>query len=307
MSDPAIKGVCSEARRYNFQLLNALAPIPVTSSDEYMDQCQSIFEDAKSFQRRFYGPKPKLPTSSHIRQIGEFVKKHNLKVRIIGYDDPGSYLSIDSWNGRVGIHPRFPSLHDPSLLAFCLQHEHGHFRDFRLIMAYMLKSKGNIMFVPEPREFLLAEIKLMREGLSKSDQVEFDRLQKEVLGDLGRYDDQEFELIRRYFSDLFRAGEHILDEGFEDVMVNDFADLRTARMSEDTYRRLSITNHQGERVDLLRVVLVAMIQEANLWQKFIRLPGYNPDSLRYIRPNHLRFFRLCVRGASKHFAKTSKP
>lgn len=305
MADPTIKGVCAEARRYNFQLFSNFDPIPIASSDEYMDQCQKIFEDAKAFQRRVLKKKPKLPTAAHIRQIGKYATKHKLGVIIKGYDVlPGSALAM--MGTMICVRPRNAFVVP---LSRTLDHEFGHVRDKRLIAAYAPALKSAMKKIKlsesEMRLYISTIMKLMREGLSQSDQLKYDKLRKEMLGDLDQYDARGIMLLIMCFAELFRAGEEILDERFESAVKDlSFGPLKKDGPTENYYRRRSITNHKGERVDLCRVLYAAMLQEAVLWERFTQLPDYDPNSIRYIQPNHLKFFRLCIRGATRYFINT---
>ena len=318
MSDPAIKDACAAARSYDFQLFDGREHLGVSTSDEYryMDHCQNIFEDAKKYQRRVLKKEPDLPTASYVRKIGEFVKKHNLfahlNVRIVGYDDPISHLEL-VWGYRgfsICVHPCAPAIGSGLLLIWGLGHEYGHARDIILILINMPEwiakiEEGEVWYNPKYRELISTTIKLMRKGLSKLDQIEFDGLKKDVLGDLDSYDGKAIKLINIYLGEVFRAGEEILDERLEDVMMEGVGALKKTARSEDFYLKRSITNHRGERVDLWRLMLVATLQEAGLWEKFIQHPDYDPNSIRYIKPNHLNFFRLCIRGATRYFINTA--
>ena len=311
MSDPAIKGVCAEARRYNFQLLSDYFQLlPVASSDKYMDQCQKIFEDAKAFQRQMSGNcKLQLLTASHIRQIGSFAKRHGMGVAILGYDAAfGSTFAVSAKTLRLS--PRAPLLMpEPKWVKWALDHEYGHIRDRKLISTYApeLKDalKTNRWTISGLKKYISTMMEIMRAGLSKSDQVEFDRLQKEVLGNLDEYNTWELVKLAKWIGEYFRRGEEILDERFEDYMMDDRSLPLKISKSDHYYHKKGITNHKGELIDLKRIYAAAPLQEANLWNRFTQLPNYRPNSLRHIKPDHLRFFRLCVRGASRYFINTA--
>lgn len=308
MPTSAVNSVCAEALAGGFPLVGDLhQPLRYASAREYIRQCEQIFEDARDFQLSKYRFEPRLLTPSQFRQVTHFAKSHGLKVRICGYGSAAP--STFSLRGRtLSISPRAP-YNMPKWLTWSLDHEYGHARDNRLFVARAprlrkLTVRGE-WDESAGKEYVFTVMRFMREGLSRSDRLKFDRLRRKVLGDLDRYNDRSLKLLVRHFAELFRKGEEILDERFESFVMDDrYFQLRDG-VPERYYRRLSVTNRNGERVDLRRLLIVAALQEADLWEKFTGHPNYDPLSLDFISSSHLKFFRLCIRGASRYFINTA--
>ena len=310
MSDPAIRDACAEARSYAMGLaVSPFRPLWAILPDEYMNECQRIFEEAEVYQRRFYRVKPKLLAAPHIREIGEFAKKHNLSASLHGMSYSNSVMFGIRNDGNIEITVLLP-FDSPQWLGWTMRHEYGHIRDLRLIAMYApeLKAtvKKTIWDMSELRQVTSTILKIMRDGLSESDRRQFDRLQKEVIGSLDHYNVRMLPILTGTLGDLFRGGEEILDERIEDHVMSDaFCVLKKGERSENDYLRWSIFNHKDERVDLHRLQAIAMLQEARLWKKFTQLPDYDPITLRFVKPNHLQFIRLCIRGATRYFINTA--
>lgn len=311
MAGLEVSRICKEAHSQGFQLLDKNGkPYEYSTWDLYRNRCYDIFDDAQTFQRFTLGEhRSRMLGASHIRRVADFAKKHNLKVNICGY---GSAFpsTFSAQAGAINISPRAPYYHR-EWLSWSLDHEYGHMRDNRLIAAYapdlkraLMQGRGNGW---EARRYVSTVLKLMRDRLSKPDQVEFDRLRNEVLGKLDHYNKrQELLVLMKAFGEVFRYGEHILEPRFETYVMSDaFRHLKNRKNRMKYYSRISIANHKGERLDLARLLFVAAFKESNMWDRFIRHPEYEPSSLRYIRPNHLKFFRLCIRGASRYFINTA--
>ena len=176
----------------------------------------------------------------------------------------------------------------------------------------LMEGRGRIRDVIK---YISTVASLMRAGLSRSDQLKFDRLQEEVLGDLHKYDKREIRFLFRTFGELFRYGEHVLDERFENYVMSDaFGTLKIksslwkSEVNTNIWRchfKDSVTNPKGERIDLRRLRVVAALQEARLWKKFTKLREFRSRCIESLSPDHLEFFRLCVRGASRYFINTA--
>ena len=273
MAGARVARICAELASHNFPLVgDDRQPIRTTSSTAYKFQCERIFDDAREFQRRKYIVEPKQLTPSQFQQITRFAKKHGLRIRICGYRSAlPSTLSASA--ETINISPRVPFL-TPEWLAWCLEHEYGHIRDMRLVATCAPELKKVLMEgrggQSEAKRYVSALLRLMREGLSKSEAVEFDRLRNKVLGHIGQYEGRMLFSILRVLGELFRYGEHVLDERFEDyVMESDHFFIKDNRTSRRFYRKNFITNYKGERIDALRVMIVAVLQEAGLLERFI--------------------------------------
>jgi len=251
---------------------------------EYQNLCEDVFLDARAMQE-YYFPrmKPRLWSASQIEIISDFARSLGLDALLM--IAPRHY-SMRLAIGRVFVLGLGLAMYNDPNLYFTLDHEKKHLHDRSLA-----KSKLKICTRLPNKERAQIFLELMREGLSKDEQLEFDDLVRDVIGD-------DLASAISLIAEAFRYGEQIHDVFWIEYLKSpDFYHFKSYEPIPDFYKQNDRT--YSERHDLVKPLMKAALTVAGRWEWFTNLADFAPNSDQNLDPRAVRFFELAIRGASR--------
>ncbi len=190
-----------------------------------------------------------------------------------------------------------------------MDHEAGHFRDQALLVEKFPKLRDifqkNNPTLEEISKVIEAYLVLIKAKISKKEKSNFEQMAEEIFGDFKLMEPNQLMHAWLTINELFRTGEQVHDRREEAIIMSSlFSHLKKDAPPEQVYRMTQgLEKGNGEWIDLLKLSIVAEIQEAGLWEKFTAQKDYDPESVKHLNPKHIAFFRQCIRAAGSYFKK----
>jgi hypothetical protein len=255
-------------------------------------------------QRERTGERLRFWTPTMIQQIARFARAHGLRLAIYGPE-----TTTHALGGRIIVSGQelqltlvTHSFWEEEHLTYALDHELGHVRDhMRLARRYPEIKKllqSGAMSLEASRSVLRAYFDLIGQQLTGVDQTEFIGLANTIFGRPSRATVGNMRVFLMLLSEALRYGEEVRDPRLRRfILSRDFDHLK---------KRPGVVQQKAKPrpgvIDLGPALSIALIQEAGLWKKYRRLPNIDHRLIESVDAQHIHFFRLAIRGASRIFS-----
>lgn len=279
--------------------------------------CELAFQDAIKFQREIRpNTAPRIWTAPLIRTVADYAAKFGIRITVLGPPHPSparaASITLVPESRQIDLGAMAFIEMDERRLLFGLDHMMGSIRDYQLIEFYypeigaLLHSEFGAR--EDAMKILDARFDLLRRQIPEDERGSFDKAARDVFGDFESLDEQRWVVVSLALADLLRCGEEVHDRRLEDVvferLLNEHFRLDSSSVS---FFVPEFQKEDGTIVDVHKLLCVAELQEAGLWEKFTRQPGFNPNSVKHLDPDHIAFFRRCIRAATNYFPVIFSP
>ncbi|OGQ05736.1 MAG: hypothetical protein A2W61_06030 [Deltaproteobacteria bacterium RIFCSPLOWO2_01_44_7] len=312
-NDLTIKETCEAIQAVGFPIALQNAII-APNNPEHGAICERFLQEAVTKQRELVSNhQPSIWSHHQIQTIADYAKKHGLSVLVLG--PFAQSLSALVGQIRIGL-MTYVEFKNEFSLSFALDHEVGHMRDFQFIARQYPEIEGmeepvdHSAYVRTHRDKVMRYIeafkKLFKKKIPKKDQNRFDALAQEIFGNPQAMDNQQVNKVANFIAELFRMGEEIRDPRKEneifgsDIYIKVFG-KEGIDQKKDRIANGGLQTPTGQKIDANMILFMATIQEAGLWEKFRKRPGFDPNSIRHINLKHVEFARICIRAAAQYF------
>lgn len=197
-------------------------------------------------------------------------------------------------------------------LIFSIDHEYGHIRDFRRLQQRStglagVETKG-IENALQAHLLIVSILAAMKEHFPQAEQSSFNGNIMKIFGNPSQLNEEELGNLLQTVTELLRYGEEAYLNGNYNVRFGGIYEKHFLKgnPNRDIYRRKGITHPDGRQIDLLRLSLVALFQEAGYWKTLTHREDFDPESIRHLDPTHIQFFRRCIRSARTFLRASSK-
>lgn len=322
----AIKATCKAILNAGFPSGTDPRDFHLHPANDPLSQAACVYSLEKSIefqQQDSPGKPPKIWTLPLIKNVKDYAKKYGISV----FTDNGLPIKgIAPFlvrGGKIVLRLDATVGFTESSLLFWLGHEHGHIKDNKkLLEASHPGSTDTLRDGLSQRSKHIIElcriyIDLFRSKVPPSQREKFDTLLVETFGDPPDFDQfaglfqHKPNLIIQPLSELLRWGEEIADPRMQEHILPTAMKHFGKAAPENFYREAGFTSvkwvkaaykwEYGKFVDLVRLIIVAYLQEAGLWEKVVTSKDYNPEIIKQFNPSHIEFFRMCLRASRQYF------
>lgn len=257
-------------------------------------------------QPKMYPTRPVgIWSPKHIHTIKNYAEKRGLEtVARLQTDSPDWGLELLGIRGSqivFGLNHPIGEFAEESVLLFGLDHEWGHIRDRKWIRCnnpkleeVLTNQRGS---AAEIVELIETYLKLIREKVPKSEVEEFDTIAQQIFREF--QDEKYLSNVLSILVEIIRMGEEIHDLRLEGYLLNPLGTHFRKGLSQGRRDSLAVKTTGGQKIDVRGLSYLARLQEAGLWEKFKRLPDFDPETVDKFDPKLVEFFRTCIRAAAE--------
>ncbi|OGQ05271.1 MAG: hypothetical protein A3F82_01390 [Deltaproteobacteria bacterium RIFCSPLOWO2_12_FULL_44_12] len=297
-----IDEACKAAQEGGLPIEEDKSTIIQPQESNYLPSCNAILTLSVSHSFQMW-------TSPLIKAASDYAKTHKIPVVLLGSQHPHFAMTLTGQENKIRLGLMSNANLKESDLIFGMDHEAGHFRDQALLVEKFPKLRDifqkNNPTLEEISKVIEAYLVLIKAKISKKEKSNFEQMAEEIFGDFKLMEPNQLMHAWLTINELFRTGEQVHDRREEAIIMSSlFSHLKKDAPPEQVYRMTQgLEKGNGEWIDLLKLSIVAEIQEAGLWEKFTAQKDYDPESVKHLNPKHIAFFRQCIRAAGSYFKK----
>ncbi|MDO8461644.1 MAG: hypothetical protein Q7S98_02165 [Deltaproteobacteria bacterium] len=307
---PNVRATCKAVQKAQIPIDLGNPEGKVTPEDPHFNQrCEEMFSKALAYKRSHYPNHVWIWTPAQIRTAKEFMARHGIDITIYGTDHPNGRKRPAISGISLSLSAGVPVERLATEFSLFLDHEAGHHRDQQLILSRHPELKEvlatGLGTVKQAQELLIAKSSLIADQLPAAERDAFFKRANEVFSNGRPLNFDQVLMANEIVGELIRFGEQVADKRESVVAskegIQEWGLVPERPYTEGDYEALRQMKSSKHADYLARVLGVAFLQEAGLWEKFKANKATDPKILSILDEKDIAFFRLCIRAAANYF------